>query len=133
LIVPETSSAVVGFFVPMPTFPDESMSIELPAALLNTKTLDPGVIPVAVGGIAWMLPTTVKFAKRLLHIRPVKDDEFYSRGNYGVLLGEMLLVIRNISREALMTISSLFAGMLWIVGSAIILATSLVTISSYAT
>jgi hypothetical protein len=61
----------------MPTFPDESMSIERPTALLNTKTLDPGTA-VAVGGIAWMLPTTVKFAKRLLHIRPAKDDEFYS-------------------------------------------------------
>jgi hypothetical protein len=35
--------------------------------------------------------------------------------------------------EAFITISSLFAGMLWIVGSAIILATSLATISSYAT
>jgi hypothetical protein len=62
----------------MPTLPDESMSIDCPAALLNTKTLDPGVTPVAVGGIAWMLPTTVKFAKRLLHIRSVRDYEFYS-------------------------------------------------------
>ena len=83
LIVPETSSAVVGFIVPMPTFPDESMSIDWPVVLLNTKTLDPGVIPVAVGGIAWMLPTTVKFAKRLLHIRPVRDCEFYSSGWHG--------------------------------------------------
>ena len=65
--------------VPMPTFPDESISIERPAALLNTKTFDPGVTPVAVGGIAWMLPTTVKFAKRLLHIRPARGGEFYSR------------------------------------------------------
>jgi hypothetical protein len=60
----------------MPTLPDESMIIDCPAALLNTKTLDPGVTPVAVGGIAWMLPTTVKFAKRLLHIRPAKGGGF---------------------------------------------------------
>jgi len=44
--------------------------------LLNMKTLDPGVTPVAVGGIAWMLPTTVKFAKRLLHIRPARCGGF---------------------------------------------------------
>jgi hypothetical protein len=60
----------------MPTLPDESMSIERPDTLLNTKTLDPGVTPVAVGGIAWMLPTTVKFAKRLLHIRPARGGGF---------------------------------------------------------
>jgi hypothetical protein len=50
----------------MPTLPDESMSIERPAALLNKKTFEPGIIPVAVGGIAWMLPTTVKFENNLL-------------------------------------------------------------------
>jgi anaerobic C4-dicarboxylate transporter len=50
----------------MPTLPDESMSIERPAALLNKKTFEPGMIPVAVGGIAWMLPTTVKFENNLL-------------------------------------------------------------------
>jgi hypothetical protein len=52
------------------------MIIDCPETLLNTKTLDPGVTPVAVGGIAWMLPTTVKFAKRLLHIRPAKGGGF---------------------------------------------------------
>jgi hypothetical protein len=72
LIVPETSSSVVGFAVPIPTLPDESMIIDCPETLLNTKTFEPGMIPVAVGGIAWMLPTTVKFAKRLLHIRSVR-------------------------------------------------------------
>jgi len=70
---PETSSSAVGVKVPMPILPDESMSIERPAALLNTKTLDPGVTPVAVGGIAWMLPTTVKFENNLLvDIRSVR-------------------------------------------------------------
>jgi hypothetical protein len=59
----------------MPTFPDESMIIERPWTLLNTKTFEPGTA-VAVGGIAWMLPTTVKFAKRLLHIRPAKGGGF---------------------------------------------------------
>jgi hypothetical protein len=72
LIVPETSSSVVGFAVPIPTLPDEFMIIERPWTLLNTKTFDPGVTPVAVGGIAWMLPTTVKFANKLLHIRSVR-------------------------------------------------------------
>jgi hypothetical protein len=66
LIIPETSRSVVGVKVPMPTLPDESMSIERPAALLNKKTFEPGMIPVAVGGIAWMLPTTVKFENNLL-------------------------------------------------------------------
>ncbi len=63
---PDTSRSVVGVKVPMPTLPDESMSIERPAALLNKKTFEPGMIPVAVGGIAWMLPTTVKFENNLL-------------------------------------------------------------------
>ena len=66
MITPETSRSVVGVKVPMPTLPDESMSIERPAALLNKKTFEPGMIPVAVGGIAWMLPTTVKFENNLL-------------------------------------------------------------------
>jgi hypothetical protein len=67
---PFTSSSLVGIAVPMPILPEESMIIDCPDTLLNTKTFDPCVTPVAVGGIAWMLPTTVKFAKRLLHIRP---------------------------------------------------------------
>jgi hypothetical protein len=49
------------------------MIIERPWTLLNTKTFDPGVTPVAVGGIAWMLPTTVKFENNLLvDIRSVR-------------------------------------------------------------
>jgi len=61
--------------------------------------------------------------KRLLH----EVEDFYEGGAGAVDGGG-----HRTSGEAFITISSLFAGMAWIVGSAIILATSLATISSYA-
>lgn len=64
--------------VPIPTRPDESMSIAWPDVLLKRNTFEPGATPVAVGGIAEILPMTDKFAKRLLvNIRSISNGGIF--------------------------------------------------------
>ena len=59
-----------GEFLIVPTIRFEANSLTptnvIDDMIERLKTFEPGMIPVAVGGIAWMLPTTVKFENNLL-------------------------------------------------------------------